>query len=65
MNASPRKLKFRFPDHECTTLPEAGLSGILKLLTEAERLGFDVLLTIDQGFNINKIFRLVKSHLSC
>ncbi len=48
----PRKLKFSFPGHECLTVPEAGLGGIIngRLLTEAERLGFDVLVTIDQGF---------------
>ena len=48
----PRKLKFSFPEHDCSTVPEAGLSGIVngRLLAEAERLGFDVLVTIDQGF---------------
>ena len=46
----PRKLKFSFSEHECLTVPEIGLSGIVngQLLAEAERLGFDVLVTIDQ-----------------
>jgi predicted nuclease of predicted toxin-antitoxin system len=48
----PKKLKFSFAGHECLTVPEVGLSGVIngRLLTEAERLGFDVLVTIDQGF---------------
>lgn len=48
----PRKLKFSFPGHQCSTVPEVGLNGIINgsLLSEAERLGFDVLITIDQGF---------------
>ena len=48
----PRKLKFSFSEHECLTVPEIGLSGIVngQLLFEAESLGFEVLITIDQGF---------------
>jgi hypothetical protein len=48
----PRKPKFSFPGHECLTVPEVGLNGIIsgRLLSEAERLGFDVLVTIDRGF---------------
>jgi hypothetical protein len=48
----PRKLKFSFPGHKCLTVPEVGLAGINngQLLIEAERLGFQALVTIDQGF---------------
>ena len=49
----PRKFKLNFAEYDCLTVPEAGLSGITngKLLTRAEELGFDVVLTIDQGFS--------------
>ena len=47
-----KKAEIQLFGHECFTVPEVGLSGIIKgrLLSEAERLGFDVLMTIDQGF---------------
>jgi Domain of unknown function (DUF5615) len=58
----PRKLKFSFPGHECLTVPEVGLTGIIngRLLSEAERLGFDVLVTIDQGFQYQQNLSLRK-----
>jgi predicted nuclease of predicted toxin-antitoxin system len=45
----PRKLKKSLQDHECQTVPEAGLAGKTngELLAAAERLGFDVLITLD------------------
>lgn len=48
----PRKLKDRFADHDCHTVPEASLGGKKngELLTIAERLGFEVFLTMDKGF---------------
>jgi Domain of unknown function (DUF5615) len=46
----PRKLKYSFPDHECQTVPEAGLSGQKNsaLLSLAESAGFELFLTIDK-----------------
>jgi predicted nuclease of predicted toxin-antitoxin system len=48
----PRKLKRHLSDHDCTTVPEAGLAGKDngELLSAAEKLGFDVFLTLDRGF---------------
>ena len=47
----PRKFKKSLAGHECQTVPEAGLAGKKNgaLLTAAERMGFDVLLTMDKG----------------
>ncbi len=47
----PRKFKDSLPDHECRTVPEAGLAGRTngELLSYAEDHDFDVFLTIDQG----------------
>jgi hypothetical protein len=47
----PRKLKGSFPDHECSTAPEAGFAGKKNgaLLALAEAAGFDLLLTLDKG----------------
>ena len=47
----PRKLKNSFPDHECRTVPEAGLAGKKngELLSIAERQGFELFLTMDRG----------------
>jgi predicted nuclease of predicted toxin-antitoxin system len=47
----PRKLKTSFAGHECSTVPEAGLAGKKngELLDLAERLGYDVFLTVDKG----------------
>jgi hypothetical protein len=40
----PRKLKNEIPDHECQTVPEAGLAGLKNglLLSLAEAAGFDL-----------------------
>ena len=48
----PRKLKRHLSEHVCTTVPEAGLAGKDngELLTAAEKLGFEVFLTLDKGF---------------
>ena len=47
----PRKLKYALPEHECQTVPEAGMAnqknGIL--LSLAENAGFDLFLTVDKG----------------
>jgi hypothetical protein len=47
----PRKLKYSFSDHECQTVPEAGLAGQKNgiLLTLAEESGFDLFFTMDKG----------------
>ena len=47
----PRKLKQAFPEHDCQTVPEAGLAGKQNgvLLGLAESLGFDLFLTMDKG----------------
>lgn len=47
----PRKLKYHFPDHDCVTVPEAGLAGKKngELLAVAEQKGYEVLLTMDKG----------------
>jgi predicted nuclease of predicted toxin-antitoxin system len=41
-----------FPAHDCQTARYAGLTGLKNgdLLTAAETAGFDVFLTVDQGF---------------
>lgn len=48
----PRKLKRHLSDHECLTVPEAGLAGKDngELLSAAESLNFAVFLTLDKGF---------------
>ena len=47
----PRRLKDALPDHECQTVPEAGLAGQKNglLLSLAEDAGFDLFLTMDKG----------------
>ena len=47
----PRKLKSAFADHECKTVPEAGLAGQKngRLLSLAESTGFVLFLTMDKG----------------
>ncbi len=47
----PRDFGKSFPEHACSTVPEAGLAGRKngELLAFAERDGFDVLLTVDQA----------------
>ena len=47
----PRKFKNLFNDHECRTVPEAGLAGQKNglLLSLAEGAGFDLFLTMDKG----------------
>lgn len=53
----PRKLRNEFPDHECRTVPEAGLAGKKNgaLLSLAERAGFEVFLTMDKGLQYEQI----------
>ena len=47
----PRKLKHSLPDHECHTVPEAGLAGKKNgsLLDLAESAGFEIFVTMDKG----------------
>ena len=47
----PRKLKNEIPDHDCQTVPEAGWAGKKngELLFLAEKSGFEVFPTLDQG----------------
>ena len=49
----PRPLKNSFPEHECRTVPEAGLAlwgrGKVGYSALAEGAGFQVFLTIDKG----------------
>lgn len=47
----PRKLKNHLPGHECQTVPEAGWAGKKngELLLLAEKSGFEIFLTLDQG----------------
>ena len=47
----PRKLKYSLPDHECHTVPEAGLAGQKNgaLLDLAESAGFEIFVTMDKG----------------
>ena len=47
----PRKLRNYLPGIESQTVSEVGLAGRRngELLTEAERLGFEVFLTLDRG----------------
>ena len=47
----PRKLKYSLPDHECRTVPEAGLAGKKNgaLLDLAESAGFEIFVTMDKG----------------
>ena len=47
----PRKLKYRLPDQECQTVPEAGFAGKKNgsLLDLAESAGFEIFVTMDKG----------------
>ena len=47
----PRKLKYSLLDHECHTVPEAGLAGRKNgfLLDFAEKAGFEIFVTMDRG----------------
>jgi hypothetical protein len=47
----PRAFKHSIAGHECRTVPEVGLAGKKsgELLTLAEAVGFQVLITIDRG----------------
>jgi hypothetical protein len=47
----PRDLRKHLVGHDCQTVPQAGLAGKTngELLTLAERAGWQVLLTVDQG----------------
>jgi len=47
----PRKLKNSLSEHECQTVPEAGLAGQKNgiLLSLAEDAGFDLFFTMDKG----------------
>ena len=47
----PRKFKNSLADHECLTVPEAGLAGKKngELLSIAEHQGYTIFLTTDKG----------------
>ena len=47
----PRKLKHSLLDHECHTVPEAGLAGRKNgfLLDLAEKAGFEIFVIMDRG----------------
>jgi predicted nuclease of predicted toxin-antitoxin system len=47
----PRRLKRDFPQHEISTVIEAGFQGLKngRLLESAANLGFEVLITVDQN----------------
>ena len=47
----PPKLKCSLPDHQCHTVPEAGLAGRKNgfLLDLAEQAGFEIFVTMDRG----------------
>lgn len=47
----PRGISKSLPEHQCWTVPQAGFAGKKngELLSLAERAGFHVLLTVDQG----------------
>lgn len=47
-----QKLRNFLPGHDCQSARYAGFSGLKngELLTKSEAAGFDVLLTVDQGF---------------
>ena len=55
----PRKLKNNFGEHGCQTVPEAGLAGKKngELLALAERLDFEVLVTMDKGIEYEQNLR--------
>ena len=58
----PRKLKNFLTGHECQTVPEARLAGRKngELLSLAEQAGFDVFVTLDQGFEFEQNLRARK-----
>jgi hypothetical protein len=53
----PRKFKNGLAEHECKTVPEAGLSGKKngELLSLAEEQGFHVFVTMDKGIEFEQI----------
>ena len=54
---TPRKLKDALTDHECQTVPEAGLAGKKNgdLLSLAERAAFDVFFTMDKVSSTSRV----------
>ncbi len=54
----PKRLLREFAPHECPTAGQAGLDGIPngQILVEAERLGFELLVTVDQGISRQNSF---------
>ena len=52
----PRKLKYSLPDHECRTIPEAGLAGKKNgsLLDLAESAGCEIFVTMDKGLEYER-----------
>lgn len=58
----PRKFKSSFPDHDCRTVVEEGLSGRKngELLRLAEASGFEVFISIDRGLEYEQNLRARK-----
>jgi hypothetical protein len=52
----PRKLKSKLTGHECRTVPEERLAGKRngELLSLAEKVGFDVFLSLDRGIEFQQ-----------
>ena len=55
----PRRLKNHLSDHDCTTVPEAGLAGKRngELLSLTERQKYEVFLTMDKGVEYEQNLR--------
>ena len=58
------QLRHHLPGHDCQTARYAGFAGLEngELLQEAEAADFDVLLTVDRGFEYQQ--NLVNRHIS-
>ena len=54
-----QKLRNSLPGHDCQSARYAGFSGLKngELLTRAEAAGFDLLLTVDHGFEYEQNLR--------
>ncbi len=61
----PRKFKNSFPNHECRTVAEVGLSGRRngELLRLAEATGFEVFISLDRGLEYEQNLRSRKINI--
>jgi hypothetical protein len=57
------QLRHHLPGHDCQTARYAGFAGFEngELLKQAEAAKFDVLLTVDRGFEYHRTWPIVKS----